>query len=245
MAPRSAALLILLATTGCRGMSITGTVTDPAGNPVPDARIAVVGQLCFAHSDAEGIFELKCDPGEYEVAIAKAGYISNELDIDASERRNYDVGIRTLIAIPHGQGVFLFDGADYIDMEPGYVHRTTSRDGARRAYCMLEDAPANKVPSGRVSFFDKEADDWLLFRLDDDRCARILEPGPNGWKIAWNDTPDPVVLDVGLEQSVHLFDLEPGEHFLAWWHRGSFAQDKKASEQRNDRLYLGYRITVE
>jgi hypothetical protein len=248
MAHRLASLLFLgVLTMGCRGMSIVGTVTDVSGQPLEDARVTVIGQLCIATTDAQGRFDLGCAEGTHLIAIGQQGYLSKEIEVEAVERKVYDVGPQVLIKIPEGEGLFLFDGANYSTMEPGLVERQLEGKPPRgKSFCVMREAsPPNTVKAGRVPVFAKRAGDWNVFRLDEKGCARRLTFDGAHWSVAYSEKPEATVKDVGTEQSIHILELEAGEYFVAHWRGGNFVEAKKAMEPGGPKRYSGFLLAAE
>ncbi|MBW1879285.1 MAG: carboxypeptidase regulatory-like domain-containing protein [Deltaproteobacteria bacterium] len=248
MPHRLASLLFLgVLGMGCRGMSIVGSVTDVSGQPLEDARVTIIGQLCFAPTDAQGRFDLKCAEGTYKIAIGQQGYISKEIEFDALERKIYDIGPQVLIKIPEGTGLFLFDGASYTTMEAGLVERTLEGKPPRaKSFCVLrDDSPPHAVKAGRVPIFSKRADDWNVFRLDAQGCARRLAFDGAHWSVTYSEKPDATVKDVGTEQSIHILELAAGEYFIADWRGGTFVEAKHAMEPRGLKRYSGFLLVAE
>jgi len=230
---------------GCQGMSIVGTVTDVSGQPLEDARVTVVGQLCTAATDAQGRFDLSCSEGDHMVAIGQQGYISKEIEVQALERKVYDVGPQVLIKIPEGEGLFLFDGANYATMEPGLVERHLEGKNAKSYYVVRDASPANKVKAGHVPIFAKRAEDWNVFKVDAEGCVRRLTFDGAHWSVAYSEKPESTSKDVGTEQSIHILDLQPGEYFVAHWRGGNFVEVKDAEGPGGLKRYSGFLLVAE
>jgi outer membrane cobalamin receptor len=65
---------------------ITGTVTDAISNePLPGARIAVVGTRTGAISRFDGSYKLKLDPGDYSLKVSYVGYIDSVVHLTVSD----------------------------------------------------------------------------------------------------------------------------------------------------------------
>src|SRR6478752_3103528 len=79
--------------------TLTGTVTDPSGAVVPQAKVNLKnegsGDLRRTVSNSDGFFTFAAVPaGIYEVTIEAPGFLNYQLSglsIQASERRNLDV----------------------------------------------------------------------------------------------------------------------------------------------------------
>jgi len=232
---------------GCQGMSIVGTVTDVSGEPLEDARVTVVGQLCTAATDAQGRFDLKCAEGTHQIAIGQQGYLSKEIEVEAVERKVYDIGPQVLIKIPQGEGLFLFDGASYATMEPGLVERRLEGKPPRgKSFCVVrESSPSNTVKAGRVPIFAKRAEDWNVFRLDAEGCARRLVFDGAHWSVSYSEKPEATVKDVGTEQSIHILELPAGEYFVAHWRGGTFVELKDREAPGGLKRYSGFLLAAE
>ena len=105
---------------GCGKMAVDGTVQDVAGEPIAGARVTLIGSQCQAVTDAEGKFALPCLPGVYDLTIGADGFLAHDLAaFDASERKRYDIGVRTLIKMPTDKGLLRFTDHAYEPLERG------------------------------------------------------------------------------------------------------------------------------
>ena len=85
---------------------LSGTVTDPAGKAVPNARIsaknAATEQTTETETDSAGRYEgLSLAPGDYEVSVAAPGFSTTitKLTITASGRQTVNLSLRGLISL--------------------------------------------------------------------------------------------------------------------------------------------------
>src|ERR1035441_51781 len=94
LASTSAGTLFAKATAGV----ITGKIVDATSNePLPGARIAVVGKHTGAISGFDGSYKLSLDPGDYSLKITYSGYLDTALKITVTEGEqitNLDVGLQ-------------------------------------------------------------------------------------------------------------------------------------------------------
>ena len=82
--------------------TLTGTVTDPSGAVVPQAKVSLKnegsGDLRRTVSNADGFFTFAAVPaGRYEVSIEAPGFLTYQvsgLNLQAAERRNLDVPMK-------------------------------------------------------------------------------------------------------------------------------------------------------
>lgn len=66
------------------GQSITGTITDEKGMPLPFASVYVVKNNVGTNSNADGKYELKVPPGSYEIIFQFLGYSTHKRTIEVS-----------------------------------------------------------------------------------------------------------------------------------------------------------------
>ncbi len=234
-----------LSVTGCSRMAIDGQVADVAGEPIVGAMVSAVGGAqCQSQTDETGSFELVCSPQHYEIHIGKTGYIPEVLeDFDASERKRYEVGKRTLIKIPSERGLTRFKGNEYVAMERGWLEKSTAggKSGYRH-YCLKGDVPVNTLVAGLNPFFDYESEGWKVFRLDDEGCAYRMSPDPTGkrkWKVDYADRPTWETRELETGKDIVIMDLPAGRYFIADWNKGFFSKGKLADGQEG---YLGFLV---
>jgi carboxypeptidase family protein len=85
---------------------LSGTVTDPAGKAVPNARIsaknAATERTTETESDSAGRYEgLSLEPGDYEVSVAAPGFSTTiaKLTITAGGRQTVNLSLRAPISL--------------------------------------------------------------------------------------------------------------------------------------------------
>ncbi|RYY57224.1 MAG: TonB-dependent receptor [Chitinophagaceae bacterium] len=61
--------------------TVTGTVTDAGGKPVPGATVAVKGTSVSAAADAAGVFTVAVPAGSSILIISSVGYVPQEVDV--------------------------------------------------------------------------------------------------------------------------------------------------------------------
>lgn len=234
-----------LLATGCTRMAIDGVVQDVAGEPIVGANVtAVGGAQCGDQTDENGTFELVCSPGIYELHIGKAGYIPEvHKDFDASERKRYEMGKRSLIKIPGTKGLTRFKGNEYVAMERGLLERR-SAGGANsyRNYCVQPDTPSNALAAGVNPFFDYESEGWKVFKVDDEGCVYRMSPDASRkgkWKVDWAERPEFEARELEHGKDIVLMDLPPGRYFIADWGKGFFTKGKLDDTHEG---YLGYLV---
>jgi hypothetical protein len=235
-----------LGVTGCSRMAIDGQVADVAGEPIAGAMVtAVGGAQCQSRTDETGTFELVCSPQHYEVHIGKTGYIPEVLEaFDASERKRYEIGVRTLIKIPSERGLTRFKGNEYVPMVRGWLEKTTaSGPNGYRHYCLKDDdVPVNTLAPGLNPFFDYESEGWKVFKLDDEGCAYRMSPGKDGkakWQVDYADRPKSETRELEHGKDIVIMDLPQGRYFIADWSKGFFTKGKLPDGKSG---YLGYLV---
>lgn len=230
---------------GCGKMAVDGEIVDASGEPLEGATVTAIGTQCQTVTDDHGRFSLACMPGTYKVSIGQAGYISDELEVEAPERKRYDVGKRTLIKIPEEEGFFIFDRNTYKPMKPGFLERKSGGKGMDqyRHYCLDKDgSEATKLTPGVYPFFDNEASGWKPFKLDDDGCAYKMSPTSGSqWGVDYAEKPKFESRQVAREKDIVLMELDEGEYFVADWGKGKgFFVPTEEDKHR----YTGFWISV-
>lgn len=243
--PAPPVVLAALTAVACGGSAVVGQVTDVTGAPLADSRVTAVGTLCQTPTDDEGRFRLKCSTeGDLQLIVTQTGYVSKELTVPQSDASEQDLGQVLLIKIPDGDGLFLFDGATYATMSAGVLGRTA--DPTDKAFCLdRAGSTPNRVVAGPVPLYEKAVDDdWRLYKLDAEGCARRLRREGTTWSITWSEKAEMTTRDVEYEQKVHIATLPAGEYFLAWWRGGTFVTASAKGADGGDR-YAGYWIVAE
>src|SRR6185295_15819208 len=92
-----------LAQSTSRSGSVTGTVTDPSGAPVPGAAVTIHNRVTdfkqAASSDDKGAFRLpNVPPNSYHLEVAVAGFATFEKDVDVRGSVPLDVPIALTLA---------------------------------------------------------------------------------------------------------------------------------------------------
>lgn len=241
---RVAATLLLILGAGCSRMAIDGEVSDARGNPLPGATVAAIGSPCLTTVDATGKFALPCPPGDYTVVISVEGYTSVQVDVQAPERKRYDIGKQVLIKVPAEKGLFLFGSDAYEPMLPGFVARELTKDGSltQRKFCLdAETSKPNEVKAGVASFFDYEHPGWRPFRLDEEGCAyRDTKNQNHQWKVVYREKAEYETHQVNEGKTIARIQLEPGQYFIADW-KGFFVP---VEEHDENHVYTGNWLVV-
>lgn len=99
-------VVALLATTAeaqtTQGGSVTGTVIDSSGDPVPNATIAFYSNenpdeiAEGTSSDVDGSFTLRAEPGEYILQVSYVSYQTQRIEVELSEGDEIDLGTITM-----------------------------------------------------------------------------------------------------------------------------------------------------
>jgi len=218
---------------GCQRMTLEGTVTGPTGDPLPDARVAVVGALCHGKTDAEGHFSLPCTPGDLHVAVMQEGYVSKSLSVQATEKRAYPLGDIALLPIPDSPGLYVLHGATWKTPAPVLLERRNDlhADPPRRSTCLLPSEAGGTPVTDEVVLYARDAGDLEVFRLDNEGCARHLKRQGRGWVTVDTVRPQRDEETVAQGQRVIRLTLKPGRYVVAPWSTGAFTKDDKASRQ--------------
>lgn len=243
-------VLSLLLLAGC-GAGITGEVTDIAGQPLEGATVtAVAGERCQGTVKATGAVKLRCDKVEHTMIVAMAGYISEEIQVDATAG-TADFGTIQLIKVPASDGLFLFDGSDYASMEPGGVLVRHLEGNPRRVtgqrFCVdTEQSTVNRVDAGTVKWFDNRAPDWRAWKLDEEGCALRRTRQDDRMRDTWSEKVRYETEVVGERREVLTMELEPGGYFIADWENGDFKQtNRRDDDSGRRREYSGYYLVAE
>lgn len=232
---------------GCGGTSFTGNVVDHVGAPVPEASVAVVGQLCTTRADETGHFDLSCSTakGKTTLSVGQIGYLSDDVTTEVVESESNPVGTLTLIAIPEGEGLFLrTTTAEYSQPERGYmVKSVVEKPYLETSFCIKEDTPANTIPAGELTLFDKRHEGWRIWVVEDGCVYKKERHGPGNWTQTFGDKIDASLRELGNDQRIGKITLETGSYFITEWKKGFFAPDK--SVKGSSVHYGGYLLTVE
>src|SRR4051812_33897666 len=96
-------LLLLMPSFGQeRRIAISGTVTDPAGIPVPGTEVTLrhsVDLVQTATTDQEGLFRFDAlDAGSYSVEVIRTGFVAVSVTVRASSRSPAPLRIKLKLA---------------------------------------------------------------------------------------------------------------------------------------------------
>lgn len=247
--PRAFAALALasasLSLAACSVMAVDGEVIDAMGDGVPGAMVTAVGTPCTALTDDAGKFALECQPGTYKLVISAQGYTTEELDIEATERKRYNSGKHLLVKIPESRGLFLLKDGAYTEMAPGFVERTLTKDGklTHRKMCLNPDrGEANELPAGLHALFDYEHPGWKPFKLDAEGCAyRDTKNEKLRWTVEYREKAEYETKEYNPGKEIALLKLEPGDYFIADWDKGFF---NSVDSKEDKHSYTGFWLKV-
>ena len=238
---------------GCGKMAIDGTVQDVAGEPIVGARVTLIGNQCQTVTDAEGKFALPCLPGVYDLTIGADGFLAHDLRaFDASERKRYDVGVRTLIRMPTEKGLLRFTDNEYVSLERGWIERRKGGSGTDqwKIYCLPEDEaeaaaiPENTFAAGNQPFFDNDSGGWRAWKLDEEGCAYRMAPdSTSSWEMTYGVKPEQQEQQLEEDKSIVVLALEPGRYFVADWTTGFFKMAREGDKE--EKAYWGYHFVVQ
>ncbi len=239
-APGVALGALLLA--GCGQMAIDGEVVTVSGEPAVGARVTAMGSNCTTTVGEDGRFALPCMPGTYQLVITQEGFIEVKEDLEALERKRYDVGKKVMIAIPSEKGLFWFKDNQYVPLQPGYLTRTISTvDGSKaRAYCLdRSQGQANTLAAGTHAFFDNQTDGWRPFRLDEQGCAYRDRKEGGRWEVLYKEKPPYEERTMEQGKKIALIELAAGDYYIADWDNGFFTTD-----DADNKRYTGFWLSV-
>jgi hypothetical protein len=263
MAQERASLLLSLplwgaTLTACGPMALDGAVIDADGKPIVGATVsampiaaeaadgaATTGRLCHATSDDDGRYSVECPPGNYQVVVSAEGYTSEDLDVEAAERKRYDLGKQLLVKIPEEKGLFLKKGAAYEAMAPGHVIRTTEKDGklTHRRFCVdPEGGGPNTLSTGLHALFDYEHPGWRPWIVDAEGCVyKDTKNEQHQWTVEYREKAAYETRQLNVGKEIALMQLPPGQYFIADW-KGFF---QKSPDKERKEAYTGYWLVVE
>jgi len=219
---RAPFLGVALLALGCSKMAIDGEVVDATGAPMEGATISALGAPCTTQTDATGKFSLECLPGSYQLVVGYEGYVPFEDEIEATERKRYDIGKKILIKIPEDKGLFLFAGDAYEPLNDGRLARKLEKTGQEttRAFCLdPEQSEPNDLTPGVYNFFDHAHIGWRPFKLDADGCAyRDRKNQKHQWQVEYREKAQ--FEEHGLkdqDKTIARISFEEGDYFIADW----------------------------
>ncbi len=235
-----------LALVACSRMAIDGQLVDAKGTPIVGARVAAMGASpCMASTDAEGHFELPCPVGSYTIVMSAEGYTSEEVQLDASERKRYELGRTVLVKIPDDPGLYLFAEDAYVEMPPGALTRKVDKRGSEldRSVCLDESrSTPTAVKAGARAFFDYEHPGWRPLKLDAEGCAyRDTRDAKGRWNVTYREKAEFEKRTLNRGKTIVLMHLEPGRYFIADW-KGFFVP---ISEREDRHSYSGHLLVVQ
>lgn len=237
--------LPLLLAAGCGQMAVDGEIVDVAGNPVAGARITTLGTPCTAVSGEDGRFAMPCPPGSYSLAITHDGYIQIDQDLDALERKRYDLGKLVMVAIPPADGLFWFKDNQYQTLHAGLLDRTidNGEGGTKnRRYCLDgKRSEANELAAGTHAFFDNHTAGWRPFLLDAEGCAyRDSQDATGRWEVSYKEKPQFEERTLEQGRKIAAIELPPGDYFIADWDQGFFTP----TDTDDGKRYTGFWLVV-
>ena len=207
-----------------------------------------MGTTCQTFSDSQGAFQLKCKPGELELAVGQKGYVTQQILVEAVDRGTYPLGRISLVKIPEEVGLWLFDGSAYAGMEAGLLTRRTvgPKDSPwAKNYCIDRDSStANQVAAGTVSLFDNRSPEWRAWTLDEEGCAYRMTREGRRWKNVYGEQTRYEHQRVDDTRAVIKMELPAGEYFVANWREGFFSPDGETHPDGLQR-YTGYWVVAE
>lgn len=236
---RYVAAALGLALLGCQRTILEGTVTDRAGSPIAGASVAVVnvlGQLCGGETDDAGRFSFSCKSITHDLVIARQGYVTEQLFIEALDKRSYPLGTITLLPIPATAGLYALQGAYWEAPVKAWLERKDSESGPGHSTCLVEPPNGTRVPS-KALLYAHELDGIEVFRVDDQGCVPYIERRGAHWS---DFVPDGVMQTkrhvAGSPSPIYL-ELEPGRYAVASWKDGDFQEDPAATREAGGKRF--------
>ena len=235
--PTAVGLGLLLALAGCNSAVIEGQVVDTFGNPIPGARVTVVGSMFAAESDQQGLFKLEYAPGKFEVEAAAEQHISATRSVEMSQKTQYPMAPLELVPVPQPGGIKIAtsDGYTALAEQPvRFVKRRVGSYGLTPMYCRDALAPRDLATLQHETF-------TVFAVADPEKPPTLLAVGEGGVLSSEplnmfahdcvGQQPKQVELDwtrVG-EQVYSTVVLQPGNYCLGRL-RGTFLDGKSVSQ---------------
>ncbi len=72
---------------------LVGTVTDPAGQPIPQATVEVAGSNWSAVTDSDGVFEIGVSAGEHTLHYSAFGYVDGQRTVTVAPDETADASV--------------------------------------------------------------------------------------------------------------------------------------------------------
>lgn len=115
------AVAVLVAATGLpgcgSGMVVRGTVRDVAGEALPGVAVAVDGGEADLITDLHGRYAVRAGRGRATVTFMKTGYATARIEVESPGGGRVDAPEARLWPLPESEGVFLFSGYRYTELE--------------------------------------------------------------------------------------------------------------------------------
>lgn len=215
---------------GC-DVQLSGTVTNPAGQPVAGAEL--VSGDCRAVTDATGAFLTRCARGTYRFDVTHPTHAPGVLSTDAGGALSPPPGAVTLVPWPTEPGLYLEPGLEPLARVA--LVRTAAPD--EQKFCVAttggEAPPADAAAEPlSLSLFEVRAVDWRLFALDDEGCALRLRrpPGTTWWQPSGERLAEASRTSLAPGRDRVTLSLPPGRYVAAAWYDGFLVPDDVAAD---------------
>lgn len=203
---------------GCDRTSISGTVTDVQGVPLPGVAIIAEGAEGQTLTDSLGRYTLSAPLGVSGIRMVKDGYTSGFLALETTSNRSVAARVIALWKLPHGAGVYLVENYQFRSMTECDPKPFATEAGPLYAIRLV--APSEKTTELKPLMMGHKVPpyDMRLARL---RPVKVT--GPEGGFEVWTvETAIPVEAVPVDEPERYLVELrivdplKPGTYAMHW-----------------------------
>ena len=94
--------------------TLMGRVLDPFGQPVGDVTVRIAGSNLRTATNSAGEYRLPYVPGKFRLVIEKAGYDSEQFELDLAQSATFPVADKSLVSVPPNPGLFFWGRSDWV-----------------------------------------------------------------------------------------------------------------------------------
>lgn len=206
--------VLLLVLAGCSAPTVTGSVQDMFGQPLPGAEVALRGSTVRGLTDERGEFSLEVPEGQLTFDVTAKDYLSSVLSAEIHEAIEVSAGTATLTPVPPSPGLWLTSTGQLVQIN------VDAPSGMWRVPMRLNVYTCGGEPASigaRFSIIESGDRRWGLYRT-------TTLPGADVGNVAWATQLDyrgrgtrvldgSVSLtkaDLASDLSMHQALLEPG-----------------------------------